>query len=99
MTKDNASLNRSYAAFGRVLEGMDIVDQISNLEVITRDESAESGIDQPVNPPVITKITVETFGINYGIPETLDVFNYNQWLIDTYGLDPSMFDTTELLEE
>ena len=64
------SLNGLYASFGRVIEGMDVVDKIVDLEVVTRDPySAEA--DRPVNPPVITSIKVETFGIDYGEPEKL----------------------------
>ena len=46
MTKDNTSLDGSYAAFGKVIEGMDVVDKISNVEVQTRDSnSTEQQID------------------------------------------------------
>ena len=74
MTGDNSSLNGLYSAFGKVTEGMDIVHKIENVEVVTRDSSATEGVDKPVNPPVITSIRVETFGVDYGIPETIDTF-------------------------
>lgn len=54
------NLNGLYTGFGKVIEGLDILEQIANVEVVTRDENAKSGIDVPVNPPVINQITVDT---------------------------------------
>ena len=60
MLDDNTSLDGLYAAFGKVTEGMDIVDKISNVEVETRetqtDSKSELTQDKPVNPPVIKSI-------------------------------------------
>ena len=81
-----SSLDGLYAAFGQVIEGYDIVENISNVEVVTRDSSADEGVDKPVNPPVINSIRVETFGVDYGIPETLDTFNYQNYLQQMYGI-------------
>lgn len=74
MTKNTPSLNGLYSAFGKVVEGMDIIHQIENVEVVTR-ESNEKNADKPVNPPVIKSITVDTHGVDYGIPETVDNFD------------------------
>lgn len=84
MHADNYNLNGLYAAFGKVIEGLDIVDQIANVEVVTRDESAEEGLDKPVNPPVITSIRVETFGVDYGKPKTIEAFDYYNWVMNNY---------------
>ncbi len=84
MHADNNNLNGLYAGFGEVIEGIEIVDKIANVEVVTRDSSAESGVDKPVNPPVITKIRVETHGVDYGEPETVEPFNYYNWLMQQY---------------
>ena len=84
MTGDNSSLNGLYSAFGKVTEGMDIIHQIENVEVVTRDSSATEGVDKPVNPPVITSITVETFGVDYGMPELQDAFDVQNWLMQRY---------------
>lgn len=84
MTGDNSSLNGLYSAFGKVIEGMDIVHRIENVEVVTRDSSATEGLDKPVNPPVITSITVETFGVDYGMPEVQDAFDVQNWLMQRY---------------
>ena len=89
-TDQSNNLDGLYAAFGKVTEGMDIVDTISNVEVETRDSStAEDETltqDKPVNPPVITSIRVETFGIDYGMPETREPFDLNSWYMSNmYG--------------
>ena len=85
MNEDNESLNGLYAAFGKVIEGEDIVDKIANVEVVTRDQSAEEGVDKPVDPPVMTSVKVETFGVNYGTPKTIEPFNYYNWLMKNYN--------------
>lgn len=85
MTGDKPELDGLYCGFGRVTEGLEIVEQISNVEVKTRDAN-EEGADKPVNPPVITSIKVNTFGVDYGTPDTKDVFDYYTWLMKQYGL-------------
>ena len=92
MTKANSSLNGYYTAFGKVIEGLDIVHKIEGTEVKAADDAAESGnseVSTPVNPPKITSLTVETFGEDYGLPETLEPFDYMTWMYKQYGLDPS----------
>ena len=90
-TEDSTdSLDGLYAAFGKVTEGMDVVDKIANVEVETRetqtDSNSELTQDRPVNPPVITSVRVETYGINYGMPETREPFDINSWYMSQmYG--------------
>ena len=57
MTSDSSHLDGSYAAFGKVLEGMDAADEIVNTP---RDRS-----DRPVEEQKIASIRVETFGKEY----------------------------------
>lgn len=87
MTKNTPTLDGEYAAFGKVLSGMETVDAISKLPTkVEKDEETgeEREIDSPENPPVITSIKVETYGIDYGMPKTNDVFNYYNWLMQNY---------------
>ena len=87
MTADNTSLDGSYAAFGEVTDGMDIVDKISNLDVQTRDSSSTDTTktaNKPLDPPVITSITVETYGIDYGKPTTVTPFDYYSYMMQQY---------------
>ncbi len=101
MTAKNSSLNGQYAGFGKVIEGMDVVKAIAEVEVKAREDSNTSTegeeattnenaeVSQPVNPPKITSIKVDTFGIDYGKPETLEPFDYMTWMYKQYGIDPS----------
>ena len=71
MTKDNANLNGQYAAFGKVIEGYDIVEKIANVKV--KEADSEGGeASTPESAPVITNLTVETYGANYGMPNTIN---------------------------
>ena len=91
---DFSEYNGYYAAFGKVIEGMDVVEKISKVERKTETtKNDETGKEEktetlePVNPPVITKVTVDEKGGNYGVPETVEPFDYAQWLNDYYGID------------
>lgn len=64
------SLNYNYASFGKVIEGYEVVEAISNVKVTTEEGSSEAS--KPENAPVITSIRVDTFGANYKIPETIN---------------------------
>ena len=95
MTKANTSLDGYYTAFGKVVEGLDIVHKIEAVEVKATDESSESSEkSKPVQAPVIKSVTVETNGTDYGLPKTLEPFDYTSWLYQLYGIDPSSFVTT-----
>ncbi|MCM3785210.1 peptidylprolyl isomerase [Neobacillus mesonae] len=61
---DADHLDNLYAAFGKVTEGMDVVDEIANLE---REQN-----DKPKDPPVMTKVTVDTLGVDYPEPEKIE---------------------------
>lgn len=63
MHKDAPHLDGKYAAFGKITEGMDVVDKIANVET---DFS-----DRPRVPQVMKSVTVETFGVDYPMPETM----------------------------
>ncbi len=63
MAENSPHLDREYAAFGKVIEGLDEIDKIVSVE---RDAS-----DKPLKDQVIKKITVDTFGETYEEPETL----------------------------
>ncbi|WP_273123158.1 peptidylprolyl isomerase [Bacillus weihaiensis] len=63
MVEDTSSLDGDYAAFGKVIEGMETVDSI--VSVKTNDS------DKPIEEQKIKEVTVNTFGINYPEPEKL----------------------------
>mgnify|MGYP004680504785 FL=1 len=57
------SLNYNYASFGKVIEGYEVVEAISNVKVTTEEGSSEAS--KPENAPVIKSIRVDTFGAKY----------------------------------
>jgi peptidyl-prolyl cis-trans isomerase B (cyclophilin B) len=61
MHKDSPHLDGSYAAFGKITEGMDVVNKIADLKT---DNS-----DKPIEPQVMKTVTVDTFGTQYPEPE------------------------------
>lgn len=76
MAKDEENFDGNYCAFGKVIEGLDIIDEITKIEktVEIDEETGESEeTSTPVNPPIIKSITVDTFGINYKAPTKLVV--------------------------
>ena len=90
MTETNSSLDGIYSAFGKVIEGMDVVEKIANVEVyyretevdedyeVPKDEDGnEINSDTPKEQPVIKSISVETYGVDYGAPEVVVPFDIN----------------------
>ena len=63
MHKTSPHLDGSYAAFGKVIEGLDVVDKIATTRTDFR--------DRPMTPQVMKSVTVDTFGVDYPEPETL----------------------------
>lgn len=61
MHKNAPHLDGAYAAFGKIIEGMDIVDKIA--------ETATDYSDRPMEEQKMKKVTVETFGETYPEPE------------------------------
>lgn len=91
MTGNNTNVNGYYAGFGKVIEGMEVVDEIAKVESIQEteeenQETEENEETEKVQNPKITKITVETFGIDYGTPTRQEAFDVNSYLMKLYGL-------------
>lgn len=61
MTKDASHLDGDYAAFGKVINGMDVVHKIENVETDSN--------DKPKEDVVIKSIRVDTKGVEYTEPE------------------------------
>ena len=61
MHEDSPHLDGQYAAFGKVIEGIEAVD---NICAVRTDYN-----DRPRIPQVMKKVTVETFGVEYPEPE------------------------------
>ena len=63
MHKNSPHLDGAYAAFGKITEGMDIVNKIAGTRTDFR--------DRPMEKQMMKKVTVETFGVEYPAPETV----------------------------
>ena len=61
MHKTSPHLDGQYAAFGKVIEGLENVNKIA--------ETRTDWSDRPVDPQVIKSVTVDTFGTDYPEPE------------------------------
>ena len=61
MHKNSPHLDGQYAGFGEVIEGIEVVDKIAGVET---DYS-----DRPLTPQRMKTVTVDTFGVDYPLPE------------------------------
>lgn len=84
MTGKVPSLDGYYTAFGKVIEGLDIVHQIENVEV-QKTETEGDEESTPVKNIIIKSVTVDTKGVDYTRPDTLEPFDYYTWLMNQYG--------------
>ncbi len=63
MHQDSPHLDGQYAAFGKLIEGEDVLDNIAHTKT--------GWGDKPIQPQVMKTVTVETFGVSYPSPETI----------------------------
>lgn len=61
MHKDSSHLDGAYASFGKVIEGMDVVDKIATCKT--------DHMDRPIEAVKMKKVTVDTFGVDYSEPD------------------------------
>lgn len=61
MHKDSSHLDGSYAAFGKITEGMDVVNKIA--------ETDTDYNDRPLEVQRMKKVSVDTKGIEYAEPK------------------------------
>ena len=98
MSTDNTQLDGLYAPFGKVIEGMDVVEKVANVEVYYRDSEVDEDFkapkdedgntitsDTPKEQPVITSIRVETYGVDYGAPDTIVPFDVSSIFSSLYS--------------
>jgi len=93
MTSNNyTNLSGYYAGFGKVTEGMDVVKDIAKVKVTSeaekdkKNESANTEKSIPKKDVVVSSIKVETYGVDYRTPKTLEPFDYMSWLYSMYGM-------------
>lgn len=61
MHKTSPHLDGQYAAFGKVIEGIEVVNEIAEVDTDFQ--------DKPLDPQVMKSVTAELFGMEYGEPE------------------------------
>lgn len=61
MHKTSPHLDGQYAGFGKVIEGMDVVNEIAECDT--------DYADKPLDTQMMKKVTVDTFGVEYAEPE------------------------------
>lgn len=96
LTEDNSSYDNYYIGFGKVIEGMDVLDaiaatRVSTDENATTENTAEGETEETEkNVIVIKSITVDTFGQKYSAPEYV---NYEENLAKVNELCTQYFGT------
>lgn len=90
-TKAVNGYNGVYCAFGKVISGIEVIDSISQVETAvdesTNEETGEvtkTETTRPATDVIIESITVDTKGVNYGMPRTHDVFDVTSWYMNRY---------------
>ena len=82
-TDNNTNLTGSYAGFGKVIEGYDVLEKVSKVKVkAASEESTEKST--PVEDVIIKSIRVETFDTTYDMPETHEPFDINSYFSALY---------------
>lgn len=83
-----------YATFGKVIEGMEVLEKIYNEAPIKEAEATDasnsegasnadaSGVEQFANYPVISNITIDKKGIEFGVPSTIEAFDYQSYMYE-----------------
>ena len=79
MVKESTHLDGKYAAFGKVIEGMEVVDDIVSVE--------RDGSDKPLKDQTMKSVTVDTKGFDYPDPEVRE----NTKATDTIGGGLALF--------
>lgn len=81
-----ANLNGSYAAFGKITEGLELLEDLylnGKTEAPEIDEQTGepvSTINEFSDKLVIKSATVDTYGIDFGVPEMVEYFNYEEYM-------------------
>lgn len=86
--ESSSNLNGLYCGFGKVIEGMDIIEKIYNeAEIATKEgeEEDSESIKEFATMPVIANATVDTYGVNYGKPEVHKAFDLQNYLMQLYS--------------
>ena len=87
MHKNAPHLDGAYAAFGKVTEGMEVVNQIA--------ETDTDYSDRPLDEQKIKSMTVDTFGVDYPEPEKLSLIHISFSSLSSSPYIPSQIKRSE----
>lgn len=92
MKETAASLNGNYAAFGKITEGLELLENLCSTQAIVEPEVdeetgevVETGIDEFADKLVIKSATVNTHGVDMGIPEMVEYFDYEEYIYQMFN--------------
>lgn len=63
MVADAPHLDKQYASFGKLIEGLEVTGEIVSVKRDFR--------DKPLEPQIMEEVTVDTFGVDYPEPEKI----------------------------
>jgi peptidyl-prolyl cis-trans isomerase B (cyclophilin B) len=70
LLEDDSSLNGEYTAFGKVVEGIELLQEISKMPM--------DNADTPPQDIKMNKVTVDTFGEEYEEPEVISIYEHRE---------------------
>jgi len=88
MMTEASELNGLYCGFGRVIEGLEILEKIYNETEIKQDEeeqTQEATMKEFATMPVITNASVEKNGVDFGKPEVHEKFDIQAYINELYS--------------
>ena len=86
MEETAPNLNGTYAAFGKITEGFEILEDLylnaetKELEIDEQTGEAVTTVEEFSNKLVIKSATVNTHGIDFGVPEMVEYFDYEEYM-------------------
>jgi len=83
-TDDNISLTGSYAGFGKVIEGFDVLEKVAAVKVKKADKEATEE-STPKKDVIIKSVKVETFDTEYELPQIHEQFDINNFFNSMYS--------------
>ena len=85
-TDENVGLTGSYAGFGKVIEGFDVLEKVASVKTKAADED-DTEKSTPKKDVIIKSIRVETFDTVYDKPKTHNVFDINAYFNSMYSFE------------
>lgn len=83
-TDDNTALTGSYAGFGKVIEGFEVIEKVAKVKVKKASDDATEE-STPVKDIIISSIEIETFDTTYDMPKTHTPFDMGSYMSSMYS--------------